>query len=312
MQEQLDVSLGLVHGSAEKLQAAHVRGALDFHAALAALLDDRFLFLDGVHSGLLILLRLVLLLLLLVLLGLALRLGLAFRLDSLRLVLLLEFLLLRGGLGLLLVSLGCTRSATAAELDVTHDGLELGLRQAQSEPTHDVAERLTEGVVQHQRHAVQQRAEEGDVCEGDAVSHHVGVGQQVVVQHGHRALHVLLRALRGLGDLREDTLHGQHPSAERHLQLVRAELNPRVDHAALEQVLAIESGAPVDARDVARDGGRGKDATLLGLEHRDAARLVRRPAVRRLDLQARVLRADQRLLGLVVVGVGVQLHRHRY
>mmetsp|Transcript_78000 Transcript_78000/g.252196 ORF Transcript_78000/g.252196 Transcript_78000/m.252196 type:complete len:229 (+) Transcript_78000:318-1004(+) len=67
MQEQLDVSLGFVHGSAKKLQAAHVRGALDLHATLAALLEDRLFLLHGVHRGLLVLFRLTLTLLLLLL-----------------------------------------------------------------------------------------------------------------------------------------------------------------------------------------------------------------------------------------------------
>mmetsp|Transcript_39486 Transcript_39486/g.104190 ORF Transcript_39486/g.104190 Transcript_39486/m.104190 type:complete len:227 (+) Transcript_39486:505-1185(+) len=69
LHEQVGASLGLVHGCAEELQAAHVGRTLDLHAALAALLDDFLQLLRRVLGRLLVLgLRCLLLLLLLLVL----------------------------------------------------------------------------------------------------------------------------------------------------------------------------------------------------------------------------------------------------
>mmetsp|Transcript_91441 Transcript_91441/g.232628 ORF Transcript_91441/g.232628 Transcript_91441/m.232628 type:complete len:341 (-) Transcript_91441:15-1037(-) len=318
MQEQLDVSLGLVHGSAEKLQAAHVRGALNLDTTFATFLDD-LLQLVLLHFRKNLLGRGLLGLLCVLVLFLLLRL-----LHVLRL-LLGSRLLLRGGLwlGILLVlallalflggcrlgSLGATSRGSTQELHVAEDGLELRLLEAEVKPAHKIAERLSEIGVEDQLQAVRKRATHANIGQGHVVADHVGVVQQVVVEDCHRLLHVLLRASRGFRNLREQAHDRQHPGHQRHLELVGAELDPGIDHAALQEVLAVEAHGPGDARDVARNGRGGKDAPFVGLQHWDFAALLS-TTLDRLHIQAHVLGCDEGLVGFVIVRMGIQLHRH--
>merc|ERR1719437_237802 len=124
--------------------------------------------------------------------------------------------------------------------------------------------------------------------------------EQVVVEHREGLLDVLLGTSSHLRNLRVHPLHGQHPGAQGHFELMRAELHPGVDHAALDQILAVETDWAADASNVPCDGRAGEDASLVSLEDWNSASLLSRTALRRLDLQTHVLGRDEGLLGLVV------------
>jgi len=71
------------------------------------------------------------------------------------------------------------------EFHLSENLLELGLGNAQLEPAHQIRERLEVLFVKNVLHAIHQSTAHRNVCQCDAVSDHVGVVKQVLVQHTH-------------------------------------------------------------------------------------------------------------------------------
>lgn len=82
-----------------------------------------------------------------------------------------------------------------AELDVTSNGLKVGLVDDGVEPPRDIDKRLAEVRVQHMRVEVQQGAGDSNVSQRDALTNQVSPGLQVCVQNAKDSLNVLLRSI---------------------------------------------------------------------------------------------------------------------
>mmetsp|Transcript_28384 Transcript_28384/g.72698 ORF Transcript_28384/g.72698 Transcript_28384/m.72698 type:complete len:394 (+) Transcript_28384:404-1585(+) len=209
-EQQRLVTVWRLDGRAEEVEAAHVGGALDLDALLAALLDDRLeKLLRRLLVRRLILLRLLLLgrrrLLLLGGLGLLLLLGLRglLRLQLLNLLgrrlalLLLLLLALLGRIRRRRRRLGCRRRAAIAHLERrrAEDIEELWLFDTRLEPAHDARVRLQESSIEDKLERVEEGARDNDVGGGDGIARKERVCLQVAIEHLEGTRHVLL----GLG-----------------------------------------------------------------------------------------------------------------
>mmetsp|Transcript_34638 Transcript_34638/g.85879 ORF Transcript_34638/g.85879 Transcript_34638/m.85879 type:complete len:354 (-) Transcript_34638:319-1380(-) len=142
-----------------------------------------------------------------------------------RCVLFLFLFLLLGSLGLLvLLALPRLGSLGLARLQ------KRWLVDARVVPSHHIGEgRLVLGV-----ECLVKRGHEccghDDVSQGDVLPHQEGLVQQVLVDHLQRLAHVVLGPLRlGGRQLVGGALQRVHPAAQGHLQLVHAEIHPRVN-----------------------------------------------------------------------------------
>lgn len=243
------------------------------------------------------------------------RLGLRLRVPTLLIPLLLRLLLglglpLRRGVPAALRGRLGRPPWLATEVNLADHGLELGLVHAEVEPPQEVRVGLPKVLVEDELEPVHQGAGEADVREGDLMSNHVRVRQEVLVEDVQGTLHVLLGLFCGLRDVLEDPLDREGPGAEWDLELVGRELHPTVDHSVFEEVLAIEPDVPAHSCHVPGHSVAGEDAPVLGLKDGDLPDRVPTPFRWRLDIQAIVLRGHEGLPGLVAVRIRVEFHRH--
>jgi hypothetical protein len=149
------------------------------------------------------------------------------------------------------------------------------------------------------------------------VTNHVRLVSEVVVQDEESLLQVGL----SLGDDflvgGEETKDGVEPDGSGELKLLDREVDPRIDKAALEHVLAVKAVVSSQSSEVPGDGVALEDGTLRGFQDRDLTEralllelgghvVFAKTKVGDVELNSAVFRGDQALESSPVTQVGVQ------
>jgi len=202
-----------------------------------------------------------------------------------------------------------------AELDLSDDGLEVGLVDSGEEPTVKVDEGLSEASVQDGGVEWEEGRSEDDVSKGDSLSDDPSAGEEVLVQDVERLSDVGLSLLGDFDIVWNKAPDGIQPGSGGEVELSDGEIDPLVD-----QTLFVGRGSEQVGRslsgDVTSDRIAFPDGSFRGFEDWDLAKRILLQELRGLvvlsevefghfDFNANILGGDQRLVDAWVVGVAV-------
>ena len=226
-----------------------------------------------------------------------------------------------GGLGGFLLDLllgGGGDGLLDAELEVTNDGLEVGLVDTGQEPPVGVSESLAESRVEDQLVGGEEREGNNDVSQGKTVTNEEGLVGEVDVEGLEDLADITGGALGGGDIVGDDLLDGEQPGLKGEVDLVGSEVNPSLNQTLLELVGSKElRGVTVGPRHEASDGVALEDSGITSLKDGDLLQRVAEVEASlgllnslELDLDIVVTSSNQGLLGQGAVSDGLDSESH--